>query len=167
MICSTSQWTYVCSPWTEAVCLHSRCRHGCTRPRASEGPQAASSSSPSAFGCRTRPEPPPFPAGGCPPERLSPALPVWGISKNGSPRLPSRSPRWRCASFVSCLELLFCRCWWDFPWSSRPPPATCSAAAWVCTCFWSSAGEPRTCKWWSARKHFRKEFPALARRRLE
>ncbi len=115
MICSTSQWTYVCSPWTEAVCLHSRCRHGCTRPRASEGPQAASSSSPSAFGCRTRPEPPPFPAGGCPPERLSPALPVWGISKMALQGFPSRSPRWRCASFVSCLELLFCRCWWGLP----------------------------------------------------
>ncbi len=38
-----------------------------------------------------------------------------GHFKKCSPRLPSRSPRWRCASFVSCLELLFCRCWWDFP----------------------------------------------------
>ncbi len=77
------------------------------RPRASEGPQAASSSSPSAFGCRTRPEPPPFQLEVVRQEVISCAAGL-GHFKKWLSRLPSRSPRWRCAFFrFPAPELLF------------------------------------------------------------
>lgn len=127
--------------------------------------QAESCASPFVSGCRTKRAPPPSPAVGCQPETKSLALRVWGILKSAFLALPWRSPRWRSVSCASVPARRSCRCCSDCRWKNRPLRATCSEAAWACTCSWSWAVKPRIDRLSSGRRRYRTGFLRRVRRR--